>query len=90
MTSYYTSFNFVMQAQHKLAEGITVEDFLYLPSHLTAGRRENMIKMHGNAVVRIDRDVSLLQFRKDCCLRNVSKLTAAINLEFKSQGSMHP
>jgi hypothetical protein len=38
---------------------LSLEDYLYLPSHFTINRKEEMIKKYGSLAVQSDREVSL-------------------------------
>ncbi len=37
---------------------ISLEDYLYLPSHFTQNRKEEMIKKYGSLAIQSDREVS--------------------------------
>jgi hypothetical protein len=43
---------------------ISLEDFIYLPSHMTMNRRKEMERKFGDIINRVDRNVSSYS---DCC-----------------------
>ena len=46
--------------QYYMNKVLSIEDYLYLPSHVTAPRREEMLKKYGKLCYRVDHDFQIV------------------------------